>query len=118
MQFMGGRRVNYFKEKKVENNDTFKREEEKSRTSLYEAADYDIKFVNRILNKPILTEGDKYNIASVLEWFNYELREINDHACEYEKVTRDFLGEETYNDLTKAYINYKMSGFEERIRNE
>lgn len=106
MQFMGtgGRVMNYFKEDKPENNDTIKREEERSRTSLYDAANYDMVFVNGILNGK-MTEEDKFNIARVVEWFNYELREANDYACKFERFLCKL----------KKYIENEMKEFWSRV---
>ena len=107
--------MNYFKEKKAENDETLLREEEKSRTSLYDSADYNIKLVNKILNKSIPTEADKYNIARVIEWFDYNLRQVNDCAVKFEKIVKDTLGEDVYNVLAKKYVKDEMKQFEERI---
>ena len=107
--------MNYFKELKTNNADTYDREENKPRTTIKEAADYDKRFVNRILNKTIPTEADKYNIARVVEWFDYELREINDTAVAFERIVRETLGEDVYEALTKKYLDEKMKAFEDRI---
>lgn len=106
--------MNYFKDLKTGNKETLQRDIEKP-MSLKEAAAYDKKFVNKILNKPIPNEADKYNIARVIEWFDYNLNEIHDTAVGMEKVIRETLGDQTFDALTKKYINEKMKEFEARL---
>lgn len=91
--------MNYFKEIKLENKDTCDREQEKPKGTLQEAQEYDKKFVNRILNKPIPTEADKYNIARVIEWYDYWLTLMTKAAS----------------GLTKENIGLRMKEFEDRI---
>lgn len=91
--------MNYFKELKLENKDTCEREQEKPQRSLKDAQEYDKKFVNRILNKPILTEADKYNVARVIEWYDYWLTMMTSAA----------------ENLTKDNIGLRMKEFEDRL---
>lgn len=94
-------------EDRMENEDTYMRLEERSRYSLDDATEYDYNFLNMILNKDVLTEEDKYNIASVCGGYMYELQDTTKTTKSFEDFTIEVMGQEWFNNISGKWLARK-----------
>lgn len=117
--------INYFDfDDCPENEDTYDRIMNRSRFSLAEACDFDEEFVNRILNKAVLDEADKYNIATVVSNALFQLQDSNQVSKSFDDFIREVMGDEWYNNITAKWLQRfgnewaKAVGVPELINNE
>ena len=97
--------TNYFDyENRIENEDTYERLENRSRFDLRAAGEYDMGFVNKILNKSELDASDKYNIADVISWYMYQLQEVCDTSKSFDEFTHQVMGDEWYNNMMSKWL--------------
>ena len=87
-----------------ENDDTYDRIMNRSRFSLAEACEFDEDFVNRILNKTVLDEADKYNIATVVSNAMYQLLDSNQVSKSFDDFIHEVMGDEWYTNITAKWL--------------
>ena len=99
---------NYFDmdiDKRVgENNRCIKRMNEKPRSSLHDAVEYDIGYVNEILNEKGISISDRQNIADVVSWLAAQLINTNDTERSFEKFLIGVMGEDWYQDMIAKWL--------------
>ena len=92
---------------RIENEDTYERYENRSRFDLDDAIDYDYGFINKIMNKGILDDSDKYNITEVLGWYIHELKSVCDTTKSFDEFTHEVMGDEWYTNMTSKWLARK-----------
>ena len=86
------------------NDDTYDRMENRSRFSLQDALEYDQELFNRILNKPLLTGADKYNLAAIFAQCASEYMESSKISKDFEEFLVEVNGKEWYDSMMKSYL--------------
>lgn len=108
----------YFQDMEIRNDDYYYRFENRPRTTLEEGNRFDMDFINRILNKKVLDDNDKYNIANVVANIVHEYETENALFCEFEAVILKELGYKKYSKIYKKaitrHINKCLGNFEEK----
>lgn len=96
-------------EDRVMNEDTAMRFEHRPNRDLADAIEYDMIFVNILLNKTILDEADKYNIASVLDQAFRMLYDTTVITKEFEDFTIEVMGKEWHSNLTAKWLQRRTN---------
>ncbi len=100
--------TDYFNnERQKSNNDTLERTQNRPKCSLQKSLRYDRDFVNRTLNKPVLEDADKYNIASVLGQCSQEYwNSVQTHKG-FEEFLYKKMGKDWFNKMTAEWFDEK-----------
>ena len=94
-------------EDRMENDDTYERYENRSQWSLKDAIDYDYDFLNKILNKDVLDDADKYNIASVAGSYMFQFKDHVETTKSFEDFTIEVMGQEWFNNMSGKWLARK-----------
>ncbi len=86
------------------NDETYERLEGRPRFSLQEALKFDRELFNRILNKPLISGADKYNLASMFAQSSYEYAESTKTNKEFEDFLIEVNGREWFDNMVSAYL--------------
>ncbi len=101
-------KLNYFDfDDRPDNDDTYERYENRPRTALKEALDYDINMLNDILNKRDLECADKYNIASMFSQCVNEYLNSSQTSKDFEEFLIEVMGKEWYDNMITKWLARK-----------
>lgn len=97
------------------NDDTYDRMENRSRFSLKDALEYDQELFNKILNKPMLTGADKYNLAAIFAQCSSEYMESAKISKEFEEFLIEVNGKGWYDNMMRSYLQRQGRDIAKRL---
>jgi hypothetical protein len=94
-----------------ENRDTVERCKNRPKKDLEAALLYDQQFINKILNKPRLTEADKCNIARTTKLISFQLLEYSKATASFEDFIEEVMGEEWFRNVSSKWLQRRLNDF-------